>query len=242
MSIDSFLAKKFPGGSGPFGNEPIVYRLLTPESIEPGQKYPVVLFLHGAGERGDDNQPQLKFLPLWMATKENRKTYPCFLIAPQCPCDRLWSQAEWGARLSTELPEQPTRELKAVGGVLDEVLSEHPIDLDRVYLTGLSMGGYGVWEMALRTPDRFAAAAPICGGGDESKAARLKDLPIWAWHGELDDAVPVERSRRMIAAIRQSGGSPRYTELAGVGHDSWTNAYTDPDGLVPWLFQQRRRC
>jgi predicted peptidase len=115
------------------------------------------------------------------------------------------------------------------------------VDEKRIYLTGLSMGGYGAWELAMRQPTRFAALAPICGGGDESQAAILKDIPVWAWHGDADPAVPVERSRRMIEAIKTAGGKPRYSELPGVGHDSWTPAYTRADGVVPWLFEQVKK-
>jgi len=121
---------------------------------------------------------------------------------------------------------------------VEETTQAQPVDLDRIYVTGLSMGGYGSWDLAIRTPEKFAAVVPICGGGDESQAARLLGVPIWAWHGDADPAVPVERSRRMIAAIRQAGGNPKYTELAGVGHDSWNPAYRDPHGPIPWLFEQ----
>jgi predicted peptidase len=99
------------------------------------------------------------------------------------------------------------------------------------------MGGYGSWELATRMPDRFAAVVPICGGGDEHWADHLVNVPIWAWHGDADPAVPVERSRKMIEAIKQSGGHPKYTELKGVGHNSWTPAYSDPEGPIPWMFE-----
>ncbi len=102
------------------------------------------------------------------------------------------------------------------------------------------MGGYGSWDLAERMPERFAALAPVCGGGDETKADRLAALPIWAWHGDADTAVPVERSRRMVAAIERAGGKPKYTELPGVGHDSWTPAYHGPDNLLAWLFAQSK--
>jgi predicted peptidase len=122
--------------------------------------------------------------------------------------------------------------------ILDEVTAKNLIDPARVYLTGLSMGGYGAWELAERMPERFAALVPVCGGGDEAQASRLVGLPIWAWHGDEDTAVPVERSRRMIAAIEEAGGTPHYTELKGVGHDSWTAAYSGPDSVLPWMFEQ----
>jgi predicted peptidase len=118
------------------------------------------------------------------------------------------------------------------------VISHEAVDPARIYLTGLSMGGYGTWDLAARQPERFAAILPICGGGDEATAPRLAKLPIWCFHGDADTVVPVERSRTMIAAVRAAGGSPKYSELPGVGHDSWTPAYRDP-AVLDWLFAKR---
>lgn len=215
------------------------YRLLKPDAIAPGTKYPVVLFLHGAGERGDDNLRQLKYLPAWLAESAARAAYPCFLIAPQCRENERWVDVAWGDPQSSPQPPEPGVDLAAALAALDAVLAREPGDPDRLYLTGLSMGGYGTWDLAARMPERFAAAVPICGGGDERTAARLATLPLWAFHGDADKAVPVERSRTMIAAVKAAGGMPRYTELPGVGHDSWTPAYRDPK-LLDWLFSQRR--
>ena len=224
----------------PDGTQQFAYRLLKPEKIEPGKKYPVVLFLHGAGERGSDNQLQLAYFPEWIASAESRAKYPCFVIAPQCPGGKKWSDADWGAK--GPIPQaEITAPMKAAVGMLDELIKSEPVDTRRVYLTGLSMGGYGSWDQAERTPERFAAVAPICGGGDVRLADRLVKTPIWAWHGDADGAVPVERSRQMIAAIEAAGGKPKYTELKGVGHDSWTAAYTDPAGVVPWMFEQAKQ-
>lgn len=213
------------------------WRLLKPAKIETGKKYPVVLFLHGAGERGTDNKKQLQYFPDWISTDEMRAKFPCFVIAPQCRNGKQWVNVPWGAKKSTpqgEISEQ----LAAAVGILQEVLAKQPVDRKRVYLTGLSMGGYGTWDLALRHPDWFAAVAPVCGGGDERLAERLKDVPLWAWHGDKDGAVPVERTQQMIAAIKAAGGSPKFTELPGVGHNSWNQAYHGPDNLIPWMFQQ----
>jgi predicted peptidase len=241
VPIDAFEERTQVYTGGEYKDEAFKYRLLTPAKIEEGKKYPLVLFLHGAGERGDDNQSQLKYLPEWMARTEAREKYPCFLIAPQCRRDKKWTEINWGDKLSAKLAKQPTDQMKVVMAILDETIKKQPIDEKRIYLTGLSMGGYGSWELAMRQPGRFAAVAPVCGGGDESQAALLKDIPIWAWHGDADSAVPVERSRRMIDAVKKAGGKPRYTELPGVGHDSWTPAYTRTDGVVPWLFEQAKK-
>jgi predicted peptidase len=215
------------------------YRLLRPATIEPGRRYPVVLFLHGAGERGDDNASQLKFFPTWMAEPEMRRRYPCFLIAPQCRPKHSWSVIDWETKVAQPLAAEPTPDLAAAVAALDAVLAAEPVDVDRVLLTGLSMGGYGSWDLAARRPGSFAAVIPICGGGDEATADRLAPLPIWCFHGADDPVVPVERSRTMIAAIEAAGGRVIFSELPGVGHDSWTPTYRNPM-VLDWLFAQRR--
>ncbi|HEX3870647.1 MAG TPA: prolyl oligopeptidase family serine peptidase [Pirellulales bacterium] len=221
---------------GEYTDEAFHYRLLKPAKAEAGKKYPLVLYLHGAGERGSDNIMQLLYLPEQMASSPWREKYPCYLIAPQCRKD-----ASWAHRITeSNTSDEPTDQMKVVLKILDQTLAEQPIDTDRLYLTGLSMGGYGSWELAMREPKRFAALVPICGGGDTSTAAKLVGLPIWAFHGDQDKAVPVESSREMIDAIKAAGGHPKYTEMSGVGHQSWMPAYSDPDGVIPWMFEQRR--
>ena len=215
------------------------YRLLRPATVEPGKQYPLVLFLHGAGERGNDNSSQLQYLPTWLAGAAWRQQFPCFVIAPQCRAEHRWSAFNWSDKKSSPLAAEPTTDLAAAIAALEKVSASEPVDPDRVYLTGLSMGGYGSWELAARMPERFAAVSPICGGGDEAQAKKLTSLPIWCFHGGADQVVPVARSRAMIAAIEAAGGKPKYTEFPGVGHDSWTPAYRD-SGLLEWLFAQRR--
>lgn len=216
------------------------YRLLRPEAAEPGVRHPVVLFLHGGGERGDDNEAQLKFLPRWLAEPKNRRRHPCWLIAPQCRNDHAWAEIDWKLKRPLPLAEHPTADLAAAVAALDAVLAAEPADPDRVVLTGLSMGGYGTWDLACRSPERFAAALPICGGGDAAVAGRLAALPLWCFHGSDDPLVPVSLSRAMIEAIVAAGGTPIYSELPGVGHDSWSPAYRNP-AVLDWLFAQRRR-
>jgi predicted peptidase len=221
--------------------EPVefAYRLLGPKSITPGTRYPLVIFLHGAGERGNDNLSQLKYFPTWMAEQSARQAHPCFVLAPQCRDEQKWVDVDWSKIESTPQSPTPTVDMLAVIAALEDTLQREPIDPARIYLTGLSMGGYGSWDLAARMPDRFAAVLPICGGGDEATAAKIKDLPIWCFHGDSDTAVSVERSRTMIEALRAAGGAPKYSELAGVGHDSWTPAYRDPDVLA-WIFAQKK--
>ena len=217
----------------------IPFRLMGPAKIEEGERYPLVLFLHGAGERGDDNTTQLKYLPEWMASDERRASMPCFLLAPQCPTDLKWSDDAWGDAVSSPLSPEPTGPMRGAIEALCKVVAEHPVDLDRIYLTGLSMGGYGTFDLATRHPDWFAAAAPICGGGDERQVDRLAGLPLSIWHGDRDDAVPVVRSRAMVMALWGIDESPVYRELPGVGHNAWDVAYR-PGGCLEWLFEQRR--
>ena len=213
------------------------YRLLAPAAPVAGERYPLVVFLHGAGERGRDNDKQLKYLPTWMAEPALRERHPCFLLAPQCRESERWVDVSWADTKST--PQGPlTTDLLAAVAAIQAVTSREAVDPARIYLTGLSMGGFGTWDLAARQPERFAALLPICGGGDETTALRLAKLPIWCFHGDADTVVPVERSRGMIAAVRVAGGSPKYSELPGVGHDSWTPAYRDP-AVLDWLFAQK---
>jgi predicted peptidase len=235
--LDQFEAREVRFSGGEYHDEPFGYRLLTPSRVEPGHQYPLLLFLHGADQRGHDNRSQIKFLPAWMAAPEMRLRYPCYLIAPQCRTDKRW--VEVGRALDRAAPrEPPGPQSQVVLKILEAVIRECAVDEQRLYLTGLSMGGYGSWDLGTRLAERWAAVAPICGGGDELYADRLAGVPVWAWHGDADDVVPVAKTRRMIAAIRQAGGDPKYTELAGVGHDSWTAAYQRADGLLPWIFAQ----
>ena len=214
------------------------YRLLVPRELKPGEKYPLVLFLHGAGERGSDNKAQLKHVVSIFVDPENRRRYPCFVLAPQCPSGEKWVDVNWFSK-THETPENPAAPMALVLEVIEQLCKDQPIDTRWLYVMGLSMGGYGTWDLLVRKPEMFAAAVPICGGGDETKADKLVGLPIWCFHGDKDTAVPVARSRNMIEAIKKAGGQPKYTEYPGVGHDSWTPATKEAE-LLPWLFGQKR--
>ena len=229
----------FEAGSVEVDGTTIPFRLLAPETIEEGEVYPLILFLHGAGERGDNNETQLTHFPVKMATPERRASMPCFVLAPQCPKDQRWTTANWGEKSSTPMDTAPTVPMRGAIEALVEIVAGRPIDTSRIYLTGLSMGGYGTFDLATRHADWFAAVAPVCGGGDERLAAQLGGLPLSIWHGDADRAVPVERSRQMVAALKALGEEPRYHELAGVGHNVWNQAY-GADGCLEWLFEQRR--
>jgi predicted peptidase len=214
------------------------YRLLSPKTVEPGEKYPLVVFLHGAGERGTDNEIQLIHGMNDFASDAVMDKYPAFVIAPQCPSERKWVEVDWTLEAHT-IPEEPSLPLAATFELIDSLQKALPIDDSRIYITGLSMGGYGTWDALARKPDLFAAAAPICGGGDPAVAARFKDVPLWAFHGDQDTAVKPHRSREMIAALKAAGGEPKYAEYRGVGHDSWAQTYANPE-LYAWMFAQRK--
>ena len=221
------------------GGATLRYRLLTPAATATAPKPPLVLFLHGAGERGDDNAAQLKH---GCAEFHRRQaTHPCVVFAPQCPAGQKWVEVDWGGSDGAgTFPTEPSRPLRLAIEVMDSLIASGRVDPDRLYVTGLSMGGYGTWYAAGMPGSRFAAAAPICGGGDPAWAKRYVGLPLWAFHGADDRAVPVSRSRDMIAAVQAAGGEPKYTEYPAVGHDSWTQTYAD-DAFHDWLFAQRRQ-
>jgi predicted peptidase len=230
---DRFEARTFTDG-----DYKLPYRLLKPKDYDVRQKYPLVIFLHGAGERGDDDEKQLIHGMNDFAADEIMTTYPAFVIAPQCPSGEAWGGI-------SRLAKSPTPDGK-LSPALDATLKafaalqkEFSIDDQRIYITGLSMGGYGTWDALAKRPELFAAAALICGGGDTSQVSKFKDIPIWAFHGADDRTVPVERSREMIEALKAAGGNPRYTEYAGVGHNSWAQTYSNPE-LYAWLFGQRK--
>lgn len=227
--LEVFEARLFKDASGAV----LRYRLLRPPGYTTTNKYPLVLILHGAAGLGDDNARQFnggnQVPPASLSAPANQARFPCFVFVPQCPRGQSWSA--FGGQ-----PSEPAR-LALV--TLFALRREFSLDPDRFYLIGLSMGGSGAWDMASRYPHLFAAAVPICGAGDPTGAASLIRLPIWCFHGEKDPLVPVNHAREMIAAIKKAGGNPRYSEFPGVGHDSYRNAFADPE-FLPWLFAQKR--
>ncbi len=233
---DVYEARAYKNDKG----ETLNYRLLVPKDYSQTgtESYPLVLFLHGAGERGDDNVKQLVHGTKEFAKEENRQKYPCFVVAPQCPNGKKWVEVDWSADTHKQ-PEEESISLVLTRETLAALQKEFRIDAKRLYVTGLSMGGYGTWDMITRTPEVFAAAIPICGGGDETVADKVSKLPVWVFHGDKDTAVKPERSRRMVAAIEAAGGKPKYTEYPEVGHDSWTQTYANPE-VIGWLFAQKR--
>ena len=187
---------------------------------DPDRRWPLVLFLHGSGERGSD--PDLAALHGPAKLADAGRDFPFILVTPQCP-----ESSQWVAELST------------LAGLLDEVVAAHRVDPARIAVTGLSMGGYGTWSLAVRYPDRFTAIAPICGGLWLQSAAPIRNLPVWAFHGDADDVVPISATEQIVGELRSLGADVRFTSYAGVGHDSWTETYEDPR-FYEWLLSHRR--
>lgn len=216
------------------------YRLLKPSVVTRGERYPLVVFLHGAGERGSDNRAPLKWCVNDFAKPESRDKHPSYVVVPQCPKGQRWVDTPWDENRSHPLPAEPSPSTRALMGLLDRMERELPIDSRRIYIGGLSMGGYGTWDLLARQPKRFAAAFPICGGGDPTMANSFAHVPIWAFHGADDDIVPIARSQEMVDALKSAGASNlRFSAYPGVGHHSWLNAFAEP-GFFDWLFSQRR--
>ena len=236
-----FEKKVFPSQDG--GQTPdLNYRLFRPAAIDSSQKYPLVVFLHGAGERGGDNEAQLVHSVHEFARPDRQKHYPAFVIAPQCPKDRKWVEIDWSQKSGKgSFDEAASPVIDSVMQLVETMLDSEPIDSSRIYFTGLSMGGYGSWYASAKWADKVAAVIPVCGGGDPAWAARYNGVAIWALHGQKDSAVPIGRSREMVAAIASVGHAPevRYTEYPGVNHDSWTRSFTRDD-LFAWLFAQKK--
>jgi predicted peptidase len=215
-------------GSVSDGKSSIPYRLYEPQGLQPGQKAPLVLFLHGMGDRGTDNVAQTE----WMGGLVNNTRsgqYASYVLAPQIDTNS-WFQS---------YTSQPTEAMKLTINALKKVINTENIDTSRIYVTGNSMGAMGTWDILAREPKLFAAAVPMSGGGDTRTAKTIKDIPIWDFHGSADTIVPVSASRDMIQALRDAGGDPRYTEVAGGDHVIWDPIYNDESHtLYPWLFSQ----
>ena len=202
---------------------------------EPGKRYPLVMFLHGGRGTGTDNFSQISGSNhmgshVWIQRKCQAK-HPAFVVAPQIPELGRWDyEASDELSVSGELAVELIRELQIA----------YPIDQDRIYLTGQSLGGWGVWDMIAKRPDLFAAAIPVCGGGDPKTVSSMGDVAIWAFHGAMDREVNVEISREMVNALKAAGSGVKYTEYPSAGHEIWDRAYSE-DGLIDWLFAQRKR-
>lgn len=211
------------------------YRLLFPDA-DTLRKYPLVIFLHGSGERGNDNEAQLKWGVMNFATDQNMMMYPALVIAPQCPEKSGWSNF---SRSDMKMQATPTKPMELLIGLIHQLIKTMPVDTNRIYITGLSMGGYGTYDAIERYPNLFAAAVPVCGAGDTSRVASIKHIPIWIFHGAEDPAVNPIYSLQMFEALTKAGAHPGFTEYPETGHFSWLAAYSDAH-MMEWLFRQHK--
>lgn len=230
QDVDGFAARSFNGANG----VTMLYRVFIPSAEARKNTLPLVVYLHGSGGIGADNLKQISGgnatgTHVWTTPNAQRR-HPTYVVAPQLP-----QGARWGAPGSNAL--SPHAEVLVQ--LIAALTREFSLDPDRVYLTGQSLGGQGTWDMISKRPDLFAAAVPLCGGGDPSRVTAARTLPIWVFHGAQDPLVPVSESRDLVAALRAVDSPVKYTEYPGVGHEVWTRAYADP-ALADWLFGQRR--
>ena len=227
--VSTFLLTSFVFGDDQPGNQKSArldtqvkvqmdYLLYLPKDYDKQESWPLVLFLHGAGERGDDLELVKVHGPPKLIAEG--KDFPFIVVSPQCPKERWWEPIELTA-------------------LLDQIVKTQKVDEDRICVTGLSMGGFGSWRLAAYTPHRFAAIAPICGGGETYWTRRFPHLPVWVFHGAKDTGVPLERSQEMVDALKKAGGEPKLTVYPEVGHDSWTETYNNPK-FYEWLMEQER--
>ncbi len=218
----------------------IPYRLYVPYDYDRSKEYPVLLFMHGAGERGTNNLGNLSHMLQEMFSHENTPLWDSIIIVPQCPNDEQWVDTPWadGGYRVDEVPE--SNEIKAVLGILDRVAETFPTDKNRYYVMGLSMGGFGAWDLIMRHSDLFAAAVPICGGGDYTQAHKLVDMPIYTIHGTSDYQVPLTGTKEMVVALETLGSTVIfYEELKHYSHDVWSYAANKAE-IWTWLFEQTR--
>jgi predicted peptidase len=221
------------------------YRILFPLNFDPAKKYPVLFVLHGAGERGNDNQAQLLHGGDLFLKGEVRQQFPAIVIFPQCPANSFWSNVIYKTdstvntfTFQTDAP--PTKAMHALMAFIDDFLDKPYADKHHVYVGGLSMGGMGTFEIIGREPKLFAAAFAICGGDNTLNAKKYaKKVPLWIFHGGKDPVVSPDHSVVMVDAIKAAGGDPKFTLYPNDGHDSWNDAFAEPE-LLPWLFSHSK--
>lgn len=205
-----------------------------------GSKVPLVFFLHGAGERGTNNVSQLHHgvadIVNWLDANEAGFKF----VAGQVPVGQRWVEVNWNAAAHT-MPAEPSETMTSLIELMDALLADPSVDTNRVYVTGISMGGYGTWDLISRRPEVFAAAMPICGGADLAQAPKLASMPIWTFHGSKDTAVPVSRSRSMVSALWAAGSDAHYREYPDAPHNVWTRTYRDGE-VLSWFFKQTKAC
>ncbi|HEX2629926.1 MAG TPA: prolyl oligopeptidase family serine peptidase [Chitinophagaceae bacterium] len=226
------------------GADTLPYRILLPKDYNPKKKYPLVYFLHGAGERGNDNQKQLVHGAKLFLKDSVRNEYPTIVVFPQCPANSFWSNVsitfnDNKRAFTFKEAGEPTIAMKLAESLLMKLLDEYPVNKKKVYAGGLSMGGMGTFEIVRRHPNVFAAAFPICGGGSPATASSITKTRWWIFHGAKDDVVPPVNSEIMVTALEAARAKVKYTLYPNANHNSWDPAFAEPE-LLKWLFSQKR--
>ena len=243
FAIQLIAQENYLYGSFSHNNHTLPYRYLEPQNIKPNKKYPVVLFLHGAGERGTDNEAQLLHCSGQFLNPDVRDHYPAYVFFPQAPQGAFWSIPDRLTELSQDMfaaVSEPSWQLQTIKAMVDSISQLPNVDPKRIYIMGISMGAMATYELCWRYPHLFAAAVPICGGADINRLANGASIPWRIYHGDADKVVPVTFSRSAYRTLKNAGAKIIYREFAGCTHNSWNPAFNDPD-LFPWLFKQKRK-
>ena len=226
-----------------YENDTLNYRILKPLNYNPNKQYPVHLFLHGSGERGNNNSSQLTHGGMLFLKKENREKYNSWVIFPQCSKNDRWpslSTDQWNKTINNKITK-PNKSLGLVIKLMDEFIEKKQVDKQRIYVSGLSMGGMGTFEILFRRPNMFAAATPICGNGIPQLAKLYADkVPLWIFHGSDDNVVSPKYSLAMAKAIIEAGGSPKMTLYENTGHGSWNNAFAEKN-FFKWIHSKSNK-
>lgn len=226
------------------GTDTLKYRILYPENFDATKTYPVLFFLHGRGESGNDNEKQLTHGAKLFLTDDFRKTYPTIVIFPQCAEDSYWSNVEIETasdkRFFTFVKGgKPTKSMELLLNLTDQFLKQSFVNKSKVYIGGLSMGGMGTFEILRRKTKTFAAAFAICGGDNTQNAKKYQHVPLWIFHGGLDDVVAPQFSFNVYRELKKLGHEPKFTIYPKANHNSWDSAFAEPN-LLPWLFSNQK--
>ena len=241
-ALDIYEKKEFVFAEG----KTLPYRILYPANYDKTKKYPLLLFLHGAGERGNDNEKQLSWGAKLFITEESRKNFPAIIVLPQCPEESFWAVTKIDRtttpfKIEFDYTAEPNWPLAAANELVKKISKEEGVDKSRVYISGLSMGGMGTFESVYRYPELYAAALPICGGGDVNHYdKRVAKVPFWVFHGAADAVVNVKLSQEMVEKLKSLKAEVRYSEYPGVNHDSWNKAFAEPDYLS-WMLAHKKK-
>lgn len=231
-----FLKKEFISKT-----DTLRYRILFPENYDKSKEYPLVLFLHGSGERGSDNEKQLVHGSYLFTDPANRTNFPAIVVFPQCPTNDFWAPIKdrTTGKFSYENTKQPTKAMQLVINLTKSIIKNEAVDSKRVYVAGLSMGGMGTFDLICREPKLFAAAVPICGGVNNERLKKVRNMPIRIYHGAIDNVVPLEHSQSAYDTLKSFGSKQCEIKVfPNTGHNSWDQAFKEPD-FLSWIFSKK---